>query len=283
MSTDPWPQRVKQMSRDLALRAEGTVFTDVLTDLRRTRLVEVVYTLSAQAFVALIPLVLVVSAVFAAGSDQVVARQLIERFGLVGAASDAVRVLFRTPGAGSGIYWLGLVITLYSAFAFSRRVARAYTTIWDVDPLPAKQNWKALVWLAVQIVMIVLSSGLRVFAKQHGPGWEVLAVAVLIVGWATTEFFLQQLLTAGQVERSRLLVAASVVAAGRLAVGAWSAIYLPASLGHQSTQYGPIGVVFSFFTWIFVWLGAQFASIMLVAVFTRRPVAEWFKPPQAVG
>ena len=132
---------------------------DLLSEARRTRILDIAYTLSAQAFVALIPLVLVVTAAFTGKGDvAVVARQLIERFGLVGAARDAMQVLFRTPGVGSGVYWLGLVITLYSAFSLSRRVTRAYATVWDVPPLPAGQQWKGLVWLGVQVVMIIFAA-----------------------------------------------------------------------------------------------------------------------------
>ena len=275
---DTWPGRAKELSRALAVRADGTVVGDLLSELRRTRLLDIAYTLSAQAFVALIPLLLVVTAAFTGGRDQsVAARQLIERFGLVGAAREAVEVLVRTPGAGSGIYWLGLLITLYSAVSLSRRVTRAYTTIWDVSPLPPGQQWRALVWLVVQIVMVVLASSLRVFGKQHGAGWQVLAITVLMLAWAGAELLIEQLLTFGQVALRRLVIASALVSVGRIAVGVWSAIYLPGSLAHQATQYGPIGVVFGFFTWIFAGVAVQLACILLTAVLTSRPPTSWFQ------
>ncbi len=130
----------------LARWAEGTVVGDLLAEVRRTRLLDVAYTIAAQSFVALIPLVLVVTAAFLGRGDQaVVSRQLIDRFGLVGAARQAVQVLFETPGAGSGVYWFGILLSLYSAFSLSRRVARAYVTIWDVRPLPVNRQWVGLV------------------------------------------------------------------------------------------------------------------------------------------
>jgi uncharacterized BrkB/YihY/UPF0761 family membrane protein len=277
-SSPPPPRR---SARDLLARVDGTVLGDLLNELRRTRVLDIAYTLSAQAFVALIPLVLVATAAFTGpNGDAAVAQQLIARFGLIGAARDAVRVLFRDPGAGSGIYWLGLVITLYSAFSLSRRVARAYTTVWGVPALPAaKQARGGLVWLVIQLVMIVLATSLRTFGKDHGTGLQVLAALVLLVVWAGAELIVQQLLTGGQIERHRLVVAAALVSVGHLLVGAWSGIYLPSSFAHQAAQYGPIGVVFSFFTWIFASALMLLAAVLLAAVFTARPARDWFAHP----
>ncbi len=273
--------RALATGRALTVRAEGTVLGDLASELRRTRLLDLAYTLSAQAFVALIPLLLVTTAAFSSDTDDaLVARSLIDRFGLVGAASQAIRVLFRTPGAGTGIYWLGLLITLYSAFSLSRRMSRAYTTLWDVAPLPAGQQWKGLVWIAVQIVMIVFATSLRTFGKAHGSVLAVVAILVLLLAWTGSELLVQQLLTGGQVARQRLIVASVLVSVGRLAVGAWSAIYLPASFDRQAQQYGPIGVVFTFFTWILAIVASLLAAVLLTAVFTRRPARDWFRTPE---
>jgi len=270
MPKNSTPQRLKDFGRDLIGRTNGTVLSELLGGLRRTRLLDMAYTLSAQAFVAVVPLVLVVTGAFSSGTSQaIVAQQLIQRFGLVGAASSAVQVLFRAPGVGSGIYWLGLLITLYSAFSLSRRVARTYATIWDVQALPPGQQWRPLVWLIVQIVMIAFASSLRVFGKQHGLGPQIAVTVIVFVVWAAAEVVLQQLLTNGQVARRRLVVAAILVSVAHLGVGLWSALYLPGSLAHQATQYGPIGVVFGLFTWIFATIAAQLAAILIAAVLTN--------------
>ena len=109
----------------LAARVEGTVVGDLLESLRRTRAVDMSYTIAAQAFVALFPLVLVVTGAFTANADDsVFARELVDRFGLAGAARLAVEQLFTTPSSGSGVYWLGLLITLLSAVSLARRVTR---------------------------------------------------------------------------------------------------------------------------------------------------------------
>jgi uncharacterized BrkB/YihY/UPF0761 family membrane protein len=259
---------------------EQSVLGDFLGEVGRIRLLDLAYTLSAQAFVALIPLVLVVTGLFTGnGEDALVAQELVDRFGLAGAAQASIRVLFQTPGAGTGLYWAGLLITLYSAFVLSRRVGRAYAQIWDVKPLPAGQQvWRGLTWIAIQVTMLLLASGLRSFGRAHGTAVEIVALVCLLLVWAASEFAAQRLLTAGQVARDRLVVAAGLVSLGRLGVGLWSAVYLPNSLSRQSEQYGPIGVVFGLFTWIFASLLVLLVMTLLAAVLTRRPVATWLRP-----
>ncbi len=262
--------------RRLAERVENTVLGDLLADIRRTRLLDVAYTLSAQTFVALIPLMIVVTAAFIGSGDRaVVARQLIERFGLVGATRQAVQVLFQTPGAGSGVYWFGLLLTLYSSFSLSRRVGRAYATIWDVRPLPPNRQWVGLAWVFVQVTMTVLATSLRAVGRDGGVLLGALTALVVLVLWAAAEYLVLQLLTAHQVARSRAIVAAVLVCAGRVGVGAWAAVYLPRSFAHQAQQYGPIGVVFAFFTLLFASTAATVGALLVAKVFTGRPARTW--------
>lgn len=243
---------------------------DLIAEVRRTRLVDMAYTLSAQAFVALIPLLLVVTAAFVGRGDQaVVSRQLIERFGLVGAARQAVQVLFETPGVGSGVYWFGLLLTVYSAFSLSRRVSRAYATIWDVRPLPPARQWQGLVWVVVQVGMTVLATTIRSVGRERGTLLALLTTAVLLAIWAGAEYLVLLVLTAGQLARHRVAVGGVLVAVGRLGVGAWGALYLPRAFAHQAELYGPIGVVFSFFTLLFASTAATVGALLVAKVFTE--------------
>jgi membrane protein len=262
---------------------QRSIAGDFLREVARTRVIDLAYTLSAQAFVALIPLILVVTAGFTgAGQVSAMANELIQRFGLAGAAQVAVRQLFTTPGAGSGVYWTGLLITLYSAFSLSRRVARAYTSLWDVPPLPANQMWRGLVWVLIQVAVILVLSTLRAFGRAHGVGAEILLLVVVLALWGGTEYFTQWLLTFGAVARERLVVAAALVSLGRLGVTLWSGLYLPGLLSRQADQFGPIGVVFSLFSWIFASALVLLVATLLAAVLTSRPPRTWLSPAAPV-
>jgi membrane protein len=268
-------------------RIRGTVLDDLLQAVRLTRILDLSYTLAAQAFVALIPLVLVITGAFlAAGSSSAVGDTLVTRLDLAGAAREAVHTLFQSPGSGSGIYWLGLVITLYSAFSLARRVSRAYTSIWDVHPLAVGQQWRGLVWVLLQVSVTIAATWLRAIGREQGAYVEVLALTGLVVAWVGGEYLAQVLLTAGQVARRRVLAAASLVSVGRAGVLVWSGLYLPGTLSRQAELYGPIGVVFGLFTWIFASAAVLVVGTMVAAVLTARPVGTWFTrrtPDEASG
>ena len=73
--------------------------------------------LASQAFTALIPLLLLVSALAPAGDRDVVSDGIIRRFRLTGDAADAVRQLFAHPGgSATGVFSVFLLV-------FSGRVA----------------------------------------------------------------------------------------------------------------------------------------------------------------
>lgn len=262
----------------LAARVEGTVVGDLGEALRRTRAVDMSYTIAAQAFVALFPLVLVVTGAFTAqGGDSIFARELVDRFGLAGAARVAVQQLFTTPSSGSGVYWLGLVITVLSAVSLARRVSRAYALVWELPTPSSRQQWRGLAWLLLQVAMIVLVSGLRAVRRDHGAAVELVALVALLGVWGVGEYLAQRLLTFGRVARARLATAAAVVTIGRAGVVVWSAVYLPNALARQAELYGPIGVVFALFTWIFANVAVLLLCPLLAAVGTARPVRSWLR------
>ena len=68
------------------------------------------YTLAAQSFVAIFPLILAVAAGVTTPGSNVVAEEVIRRFGLAGAAAQAVQDLIVVRA--EGYYWLGLILTL---------------------------------------------------------------------------------------------------------------------------------------------------------------------------
>jgi uncharacterized BrkB/YihY/UPF0761 family membrane protein len=267
-------------TRRLTGLVEESVLGDLLHELGRTRVLDLAYTLAAMVFVAVMPIILVVTSAFTgSGEDSVLARELIDRFGLVGAASASVTQLFTTPGAGSGVYWTGLLVALYTAYSLSRRVVRAYASLWDIQNLPANQQWRGLVWVLIQVALVLGVSTLRAVGRDHGTAAEIVLLVVLLLVWAIAEYFAQSLMTTGQVVRDRLLVAAGLVSLGRLGVTLWSGLYLPGLLTRQAEHFGPIGVVFSLFSWIFASMFVLLFATLLAAVLTRRPVQTWMRRP----
>ena len=228
------------------------------------------YTLAAQSFVTLLPLILALAAGLASPGSNIVAEEFIKRFGLVGAAAKSVQELIQVRS--EGIYWIGLALTLYAAFTLSKRTSRAYNAIWQTPQLAIRDQWRSLVWILVQLVLVIMVTELRGFARDSGPALAVLAAGTILVAWAGAEVMTQTLLTRGLVERRRILVAAGLATIGRLGIVVWSGLYLTQSMTRQAEAYGPIGVVFALFSGLFVYWVVLIGSTLLAAVLTDPDV-----------
>jgi len=252
----------------------GRNAAELLERLRHLELLERSYTLSAQTFVALFPLILVLAAlVSGAGSSSVLAEDLIERFGLAGAAARSVRDLIVIRQ--EGVYWLGLIITVYSAFVLGRRVSRTYNLIWQTPRLPASQAWRSLIWIVIQVSMVAAVSQLRSVARDSGDVAAIALAVVIIVVWGGAEYVTQRLFTRGAVLPHRLAAAAVLVCIGRIGMVAWAGTFMASSLARQAESFGPIGVVFALFTlvlasWLVV-LGATLLAAVLTEPRTDSP------------
>lgn len=241
----------------------GTFYERVL----ELRLLDQIYQVSASVFVAYIPLILALAAVVT-GGQTAVAEAIVTRFRLTGSAAQTVLELLDSPN--SGIYWLGLIIILWSAISIGRKFSRMYTDIWQVPRLRLKQQWRAAVWLVLQVSMLGSIAWIRDVWGPAGGGRVVAYVTGSIMVWWLAEYAAQWVLTAGQVPARRLVVGASVVTAGRVGLGFWAATYLADSLANQALTYGPIGVVFSIFTYIVSAVGVIVVGTLLASIWTDR-------------
>jgi hypothetical protein len=234
------------------------------------------FALAAQAFVALLPLVIVVVSAFVTDSAEAIANSIGDRFGLDDAARQALRVLFDHPGTAA-ISWLAILISLLSAFSLSRRLARTYALIFDVAPLPRGKSWHGLVWIVLQVTLFVAASLLRDLREGNGVALAVVAVVGLLVLWFAADVAGLRLLVPSA--PMRMMVASAVVSSlGRAGLAIWAYVYMPRSLSSQADQYGPIGVTFALFTYILAGVLVYVVAPLLVTTWVR-----WRAERQAAG
>jgi len=228
--------------------------------------------LAAQAFVALLPLVILIVAVFAGSDGSVIANQLIERFGLEGAAADAVSSLFDSPAPTFVISWTALFITSYSAFSLSRKLSRTYGAIFQIPSLLPKQLGRGMAWVLLQVVMFAISAGLRNLWRDSDLAVGLLAGFATFIFWLLTEYAGIRLLVPSI--NARLLVPAAILSSiGHMGIIVWAAVYMPRTLQTQAEQFGPIGVTFSLFTLILVGVVVMLVAPLLVGVYAQRKSA----------
>ncbi|MGV1005382.1 MAG: hypothetical protein ACOYEV_11600 [Candidatus Nanopelagicales bacterium] len=210
----------------------------LLSRFRQLELLDRSYQLAAQFFVALIPLTLAVTAIVT-DSDSAIAKDVIRRGHLSDTAAEVVISLFRSD-AGQ-VYWWGLALVRFSVFSLARRVARAYSLIWQTPQLPASQLWRAAAWIALTIISFWLLTDPRRPAqlgsgscgserRRHDRG----VVRGVVRGVADQSLAADARPSA----LHRIALAASLTALGHLGFAIWAYFYLIMSLSRQAEMYG---------------------------------------------
>ncbi|MBK9738861.1 MAG: hypothetical protein IPO93_05020 [Actinobacteria bacterium] len=229
--------------------------------------------LAAQAFVSMLPLLIVVVSLFMGGKQDLLATSMNERFGLVGAAELAVRALFQAPAEIVTISWLAVTMSLLSAFALSRRLSRVYGSIFGLPSMARSEVWRGLVWIGLQLILFAAASQLRGVRRDSGVILAAVAIVVLLAVWFLGDMAGLRLLVPS-IPRSVLVPSAILTGVGRVGLAAWGAIYMPRSLSEQADQFGPIGVTFALFTYILAGVFVYTGGPLLASVWLRRRSGE---------
>jgi membrane protein len=209
--------------------------------------------ISAYAYTALFPLLIVASAVLPREGNKSFADLLIEEFELTGSTAQAVKLAFAPTGqVEAGVTLLGLLLLLYSMLSFSRGLQRLYEAAYDLPTLGMRNTPRALLWL----VFLALVLTLRPLLTNPFDSWARVAVTVALgVGiWLITPY----LLLGKRLGWRRLLPTSILCAIGMGGVGIWSVLWMPRTIAASAQQFGVIGIGFALMGWLFA------ASIVLV-------------------
>src|SRR3954464_4530188 len=195
--------------------------------------------LGAQAFGAVIPLLIVLEA--AQPGDHTLDDDLIERFGLRGAAAASVHRAFAVSSSEqSGTTALSFVVLVVSALSFTRRLQRLYEETWELPSRGFRGSGAGLSWLAFFAAWAVFGG---IVGDHLG---AVAGVAGVFLVGVITPF----LLLGRRVPWQALVLQGALTAAGMTALGWGTTIYMPRALASSAAEYGAIGVAFALLTWL---------------------------------
>jgi len=228
--------------------------------------------IAAQAFTALIPLLLLISAIAPTGSRNAVADAIVRRFRLTGEAADEVQVLFAPAEAGA-VGVLSLVLLVFSGVSLTRRVQRMYLQAWR---LPGRTGLRASLDAMAGLAVLVLEISLLYFARQllgsaplpSALGWPVSLLAGLAL-WTTVPW----LLLDRRVPWRRLLPAGGLTAVGAAAYGIATTIYMPRLMESYSRRYGIFGITLALVSWLLCIALVLVAATVIATEFDRAPDA----------
>jgi membrane protein len=202
--------------------------------------------IAAQAFTALVPLVIIAAVITEGGKGKSLGDQIITRFGLKGAAADAIRSgLPSTGSVEDSLSVLSVFILVVSALSFTRALQRMYARAWDVQARGMRDTGWGIGWLAVVTLYFLLHPVL------HGHVSTNLGLALSFVGGTLFWLFTPYVILARQLSWRRLVPQAVLTAIGMDAFRAGSTIYMPHALTSSAKQFGTLGVTFSIISWLF--------------------------------
>jgi membrane protein len=201
--------------------------------------------LGAQAYTALIPLLIVYVSVLPRADNEDFADVMIDEFNLRGATAASFKRAFAPPSdVESSVTALGVLLLVVAALSFTRGMQRLYEGVFDLATLGVRNTPRALLWL----LAVSLFVALRPLLLDVLDGWvhvaATLALSTLL--WLMTPY----LLLGRRVTWQRLLPGALLTAIGMAGVGVWSVIWMPRTLASSAGQFGLIGIGFALLTWL---------------------------------
>jgi membrane protein len=270
MSLPPVPTA---LARPLAsVRRFVAPFTERLVELE---LFDRAVALASQAFVALIPFMVVVAALTPYGERSSFADSIIHRFGLTGDTAAAVEQVFsQSAEVQSALTGFGVLLLIVSALSFCRALQRTYERAWRLQRLGMRSTPSHLLWLAVAAAYASIASALNTAAGEHlgDVGRLVVAFGLSFFLWLWTPY----LLLGRRVERHSLRITSALTATALTAFEIASVFYMPRSIASASESFGSIGIAIAIVSWL---IGVGF--ILVVAAGLGAVLAErspWIRP-----
>ena len=228
--------------------------------------------LSSQAFTALIPLLILVSALAPAGEPDVVATTLITKFGLSGDSADAVAQLFHVPeGSSSNVGTFSALLVLFSGVSFTRRLQRMYRAAFEQQNAGVRSGLFAALGLLALLAEVLVLYSLRSAVKTLPFGWVLtlpLTAATGVVLWTSIPY----LLLNRQVHWRRLLVGGAVSAVGSTVYGVATSLYMPGLVDRYTREFGLFGITIAIIGWLLAVSGILVGATAVGAEFDRSQV-----------
>lgn len=198
--------------------------------------------LGAQAFGALIPLMIVLQAAEPGSSSA--ANSLIERFDLQGQAAATVEEAFAVSDGEATTTSLSILLLVVSVLSFTRRLQRVYEATWGFPRRGLRGTGWGLAW----VVFVAVYASLHPVLDGLIDGF--LGHVLSLAGVFTLGLLTPYLLLGRRLPWRRLAIQAALTAAGLTVLGIWSVLYMPAAIESSASAYGLIGVAFALLTWL---------------------------------
>jgi len=226
--------------------------------------------IASQAFTALIPLVILTSALLPTKNHGSIADAIVRKFALTGDSAVAVHTVF-APSGETSIGVLSLLLLLLSGISLSRRIQRMYLEAWQLPRAPSvRASLYAAVALGALMVELALLSFIRSLLREIPFDWAAGFTGSLfssIVVWTSIPWLLLNRRVAWQ----RLLPAGLLAGGLSTLWGYATTVYMPRLMASYSERYGLFGVTVAIVGWLLCIAFIIVATTVVAAEFDRAP------------
>ena len=241
----------------------------ILGRLIKVRFLDRTVILAAQAFTAILPLLIVVSIISPHPGGDSPGAFFARRLGLGANDVSSLQSTVAPPAsARTSIGVLGVVLAVLTATSFARALQASYELAWQLPRAGLRAAWRPLalvIGLAIYVELLFLFGRL----VRGVPAGTLLEDLVTFAGAWALWTGAGWILLAGRV-RLRLLAASGLLTAVGFAVlRRLSAFYLPTLVASNQQQFGLLGVAFTLFSWL-----SAGAFIIVVATVVGAVLAE---------
>jgi membrane protein len=243
----------------------------VLGRLVEVRFLDRTVILAAQAFSAILPLIIVVSTISPRPGGDSPAAFLARRLGLTtGDVSSLQTAVAPPPTARASIGVLGVVLAVLTATSFARALQRSYQSAWRLPPAGLRAAWRPLVLMIGLTVYVELLFLFGRLVRGVPAGTLLEDLATFAGAWALWTGA-AWILLAGRVRPRLLAVGGLLTAVGLAVLRRLSAFYLPTLVISNQQQFGLLGLAFTLYTWLSACTFMIVVATVLGAVLAEDP------------
>jgi len=207
--------------------------------------------LAAQAFVAVVPMLLVLAAVLPASVRAPAGSAVVAGLGMSGSAAAAVTELAARPPPMQPITIVGAVLLVVSVLGFTRSLQRTYLAAWELTPAGIRglgHGLYAAAALVAEFTLIALLGPLLTRLVGVLPlGILTHALVATVLWWPV-----QRLLLGGRVGWAALLPGAAMTGLGQAVLVGGYGLYMPLLISRDATRYGIFGIAVAIVSWLVV-------------------------------
>lgn len=229
-----------------------TTFERLIERLAAVGLIQSGVVLAAQAFLALLPLLIVAVAFFPPTVSEAITAALRHRLGIGADSTVIVQDFVKSRDSlRGGISVVGVIVALASATSFTRALQRVYELAWGLPRAGLRGSVRGLVWLIGLIAYLTMIS-LAVRLAGGGGSGSILRFVLLAVGSMMLWWWTPYLLLLGRVRLRALLPSGLITGTVMVTLGVASTVVVPRTVASNERQFGTIGAIFAIESWLVI-------------------------------